>query len=264
MPPRIDVDAAAATSFVLVDRLPAGTDTDWHAHVRHQLLFASSGQMHLETADAQWLLPPQQAAWIPAGVRHRVRVRATADLCTAYLGPPTPDLAGGACVFAVPPVVSAMLEHAVRWDPRRRHGDEADRFFAVLVDVCRDAVRRGRPWFLPTARTPELARAMAHVLARPGAPHTVAAAARVAAVSPRTLARRFAAEAHMSFETFVRAARLLRAMSRLLEPGAQVTEVGHEVGFTSPAAFSRAFASFVGEPPSAWRRRHAAVPEPGA
>lgn len=258
MPPRIDVDAVPAASFVLGDRLAAGTDSGWHAHTRHQLLFASSGLMHLETADAQWLLPPQQAAWISAGARHRVRVRAAAALCTAYLGPPAPELAAGACVFSVPPVVSAMLEHAVGWDARRCQGDEARRFFAVLVDVCREAVRRGRPWFLPTARTPELARAMAHVLARPGAPHTVAAAARVAAVSPRTLARRFAGEARMSFEAFVRTARLLRAMSRLLEPGAQVTEVGLEVGFTSPAAFSRAFAAFVGEPPSAWRRRHAA------
>jgi transcriptional regulator GlxA family with amidase domain len=48
-------------------------------------------------------------------------------------------------------------------------------------------------------------------------------------------------------------------MSRLLEAGAQVTEVGHEVGFTSPAAFSRTFAAFLGEPPTAWRRRHAAT-----
>ncbi|WAS94895.1 AraC family transcriptional regulator [Nannocystis punicea] len=263
MPPRIDVDAAPAASFVLTDHLAAGTDSGWHAHGRHQLLFASTGLMHLETADAQWLLPPQQAAWISAGARHRVRVRADAALCTAYLGPPTPDLAAGARVFAVPPVVSAMLEHAAAWDARRCHGDQAARYFAVLVDLCGDAVTRGRPWFLPTARTPELARAMALVLASPGHPHNIAAVARAAAVSPRTLARRFAAEARMSFEAFVRAARLLRAMSRLLEPGAQVTEVGYEVGFTSPAAFSRAFAAFVGEPPSSWRRRHAPAGSPG-
>lgn len=261
MPPRIDVDAAAAASFVLRDASPRGADSAWHAHARHQLLFAATGVLHLETDAAQWLLPPQQAAWIPARVRHRVRVRQAAALCTAYLAPAAAaDVTPEARVFAVPPVVRAMLEHAARWGPGRRHGPEADRFFAVLVDLCRDAVRHGRPWFLPTARSPELSRAMAVVLADLGAAPSVAAVARAAGVSPRTLARRFAAEAHMSFAAFVRAARLLHAMARLAGGDAQVTEVGLAVGFTSNAAFSRAFTAFVGEAPSVWRRRHAPSP----
>src|SRR5688572_7471256 len=117
MTPRIDVDAAPAASFVLRDRLAAGTDSGWHAHARHQLLYAERGLMHLETGEAQWLLPPQQAAWISAGARHRVRVRAAADLCTAYLSADCREVAAGVRVFAVPPVVAAMLGHAVRWDP---------------------------------------------------------------------------------------------------------------------------------------------------
>ena len=53
---------------------------------------------------------------------------------------------------------------------------------------------------------------------------------------------------------------LLHAMARLADGDAQVTEVGLAVGFTSNAAFSRAFTAFVGEAPSVWRRRHAPSP----
>jgi len=256
MSERIDLDAAPAASFVHAARLPAGTDTAWHAHARHQLLFAGAGVMHLETDAGQWLLPPQQAAWISGGARHRVRVRADADLCTAYLEPALGHDLPALAVFAVPPVVRAMLEHAVRWGPRHRHRPDADRFFAVLADLCRDAAARGRPWFLPAARSPELARATAHILARLAEPLTLAAVARAARVSPRTLARRFAAETHMSCAAFIRAARLLRAMAELSTGTASVTEVGLAVGFAGVAAFSRAFTAFVGEPPSSYRRRH--------
>jgi quercetin dioxygenase-like cupin family protein len=45
--------------------------TGWHHHDLHQLEYAFEGVARVETADAHYLLPPRQAAWIPAGVEHR-------------------------------------------------------------------------------------------------------------------------------------------------------------------------------------------------
>src|SRR3954454_20402271 len=41
--------------------------TVWHTHELHQLLYAFEGVAEVETAGSQHLLPPRQAAWIPAG-----------------------------------------------------------------------------------------------------------------------------------------------------------------------------------------------------
>ena len=43
--------------------------TGWHVHDVHQIEYAIGGVVEVETAAGHYLLPPQQAAWIPAGLR---------------------------------------------------------------------------------------------------------------------------------------------------------------------------------------------------
>ena len=47
----------------------------WHTHELHQLLYAFEGVAEVETAGSHHLLPPQQAAWIPAGLPHQTTLR---------------------------------------------------------------------------------------------------------------------------------------------------------------------------------------------
>ena len=48
-----------------------GLITGWHSHEVHQIEYAIGGVVEVETASAHYLLPPQQAAWIPAGLEHQ-------------------------------------------------------------------------------------------------------------------------------------------------------------------------------------------------
>ena len=48
---------------------------EWHTHDLHQLQYAFQGVVEVETAGARYLLPPQQALWIPAGLVHRSILR---------------------------------------------------------------------------------------------------------------------------------------------------------------------------------------------
>ncbi len=47
----------------------------WHTHELHQLLYAFEGVAEVETDGSHHLLPPQQAAWIPAGLPHQTTLR---------------------------------------------------------------------------------------------------------------------------------------------------------------------------------------------
>lgn len=254
----LDIDAVRAPGFGLVSQLPAHYDSGWHRHGKHQLLYAAEGTMHLDADRSQWLFPPQRAAWIPAGLEHRVRAERPVALCTAYLAPAicAAREAGSCCVFVVPAVAREMILYGARWGPDRDPDEAvANRFFDALAALCGEWARATRPWRLPVAETPALQRAMDHALAHLDQAPALEDAARAAGVSPRTLARRFADEAQTTWRAFLLTARMLRAMELLAEKGAQVTATAYAVGFESVGAFSNAFKLFAGESPREYRGR---------
>ena len=70
--PAASLVAMRAGSPVRAGSWPEDADdlvTPWHTHDLHQLLYAFEGIVEVETAGSHHLLPPQQAAWIPAGLR---------------------------------------------------------------------------------------------------------------------------------------------------------------------------------------------------
>jgi AraC-like DNA-binding protein len=252
----VDVDRVKQQAFGLADEHRPGI-SGWHAHRRHQLLYAASGTLALEVEGSQWLLPPQRAAWIAARAPHRVRVVTPVALRTVYLSTRLARGPDGACrVFAATPLAREMILHAMRWGPGEG-APEAARgpFFAALAALLDEWSAEALPFRLPTARTPELGRAMEYAIEALGESPTIEEAARRAALSTRTLARRFADEAQTTWRTFLHHARMLRAMELLAQPGARVTDTALSVGFESFGAFTRAFEEFTGERPKDYRRR---------
>lgn len=251
----VDVDAAPAPAFALAEELPAGPG-GWHAHQRHQILYARAGTLSLEADDATWLLPPQRAAWIPVGVSHRVEVRRTVSLRTTYLradlvaAPPA-----GCRVFGVSTLLAEMLVEATRWGPAREPDPVADAFFAALGGLCAERARASLAFRLPRARSPEVGMAMRFTRERLAEPISLPDAARAAGVSERTLRRRFREEVGLGWGEYLQAARMIAASEALSQEGASVTDTAREVGYRSLAAFSDAFLAFTGERPARWVQR---------
>ena len=84
----------------------------------------------------------------------------------------------------------------------------------------------------------------------------IADVCRAVGISERTLRRQFGAATGITWRRYLLESRLLRAMALLTEPSRTVLNVAVEVGFDSVSAFTRAFARFAGETPSAYRERH--------
>src|SRR5215467_3440278 len=56
-----------------------------HHHERAQLVYGATGMMMVETRQGRWVVPPDRAVWIPAGMEHnlgraRTKVPAAASL----------------------------------------------------------------------------------------------------------------------------------------------------------------------------------------
>jgi AraC-like DNA-binding protein/mannose-6-phosphate isomerase-like protein (cupin superfamily) len=229
--------------------------TTWHTHDLHQIEYAVQGVVEVETAAAHFLLPPQQAAWVPVGVEHRSTIRTAVRSISVFFEPGMVPAPGDRVrILAVPGVLREMIVYSQRWPIGRSDSESmAESFFATLGQLVSEGLDRETPLSLPTSPDPVLRAAMdwtqEHLT---GA--TVVAVARTVGLSERSLRRRFQSAVGMTWRDYLLQARLLRAMALLAEPVPSVLEVATLVGFDSLSAFNRAFRARTGETPSGYRR----------
>mgnify|MGYP000144131295 CR=1 FL=1 len=226
---------------------------DWHSLGSPRVMLAACGSIRLITAEAIHILPRGQAAWIPAGLRFRA---ATLNRLRVW----TVDLDGidddhPLTVFRAPPLMREMARTTCAWRDKPPQGAPVSAFaaaFAGMLPLWRqDAIAAD----IPTARSPQLRRALAHLLDRLGRPIGLADAALAGAMSERTLQRRCRNELDMSLSTWLTRARILHSLELLSCPDGDrsVANIARACGYHSPAAFTRAFSQHLATTPSAWR-----------
>ena len=121
----------------------------------------------------------------------------------------------------------------------------------ILYRLLRtDAAAAVRGGVGPAADAPRILDAMQFMRQNHAAKLSVEQIARQIAMSPSHFAHRFRAIARVSPMRYLRDVRLDAARVRLLGSGLRVSEVAVEVGFESPAHFTREFKRRFGVPPS--------------
>lgn len=213
------------------------------------------GRFDLEGPRGVWMIVPTHMVFIPSGRPYVIRTEAGTQVAVVHLDPErTPWHHDGCWVSAVTPLAREMVDYALRW-PASRDGTDpvAESFFRTLAYLCRDWFSKERILWLPVGRTPEIARAIQHVMGNleEASMEQAAAAARLTA---RTLRRRFKAETGMTWRRFVREARMTQAMTLLGSGRMRVSDVALTVGFRSIGAFTHAFSAQFGRTPSDFAR----------
>ena len=230
--------------------------TGWHFHEVHEIEYAYRGVVEVRTEAGHYLLPPHQAAWIPAGLRHQTtlnsHVRTIAVIFEPRLVPSPGDRVR---IIAVSALLREMMLYSVRWPiSRTDSGPDSDSFFQTLGYVVAEALEDERPLNLPVSKDP-LATAAADYTRAHLDRVTAREVTRAVGVSERTLRRLFNTHMGMSWRSYLLRARVLRSMALLTESDRTVLEVSIAVGFDDVGAFARSFARHCGETPSAYRRR---------
>ncbi len=138
--------------------------TPWHAHDLHQIEYAFQGTVEVETEAGHYLLPPQQAAWIPAGLMHQTTIMSTVRTVSVFFHPDlVPEAGDSARILAAAPVIREMILYGVRWPIDRTSPDPmADGFFATLADLVGAGLDQETPLCLPTSPEPLIAAVMAY------------------------------------------------------------------------------------------------------
>jgi len=226
---------------------PSGYLFRWQPKRWAQLVCALRGVMTVQTPAGLWVIPPQQAMWVPPGNALRVEMGGEVSMRTLYLSPSVTAGLPSACrVVQVSPLLRELLLAAIRLQtldrrkPVERH----------LLEVIRDqiAVLPLAPLDLPAPRDKRGLRAAQLVRGSPERRLRLADVTREAGASPRTLERLFKAETGLSFGAWCQRARLLHAL-QLLAAGGSVTATSLAVGYESLSAFVAAFRRAFGTTP---------------
>ena len=229
--------------------------TGWHAHDLHQIEYALEGIAEVESTDTHYLLPPQRAAWIPAGTTHCTTLNGVRSIAV-FFDPAMVSLADDHVrILAVSPLLREMMSYATRWPIDRPHSDAiADSFFDALASLLLEWLDDETPLCLPTSTDPIIAAVMRYTnehLADVSATTVCAAVG----LSERSLSRQFHTAADMTWRQYLLQSKLLRATALLTEPRRTVTDVATAVGFNSVSAFTRAFKKLTTETPTAYPPR---------
>lgn len=223
-----------------------------HEHPEAQLTFAAAGMVQIHTDDGVWLVPPQLAAWVPPGIRHRLEILAEADLWMVYWRPGAiaewipKGLLDRAFALRMTPLLKALFDAAGvdSADPERI--ELIARLMLYELIALPDA-----PTFLPLPASPAGRRAADLALQDQRNALSIEQVATRAATSVRTLSRLFPAETGLTFKAWRQRARIVRAMKKLSD-GHGIAATAADTGFASTAAFSCAFRQVTALTPTAF------------
>lgn len=232
---------------VMPKRFPDGFHIAPHHHPRDQLIYAVSGVMHIGTSADAWVVPPDRALLMPAGVEHSIDVRGDVEMRTLYITPSGPSAIK---VLSVSPLlrelITALACEAMDYSGNRR----AEQIAALIAMDLAEAA--ALPLNIPLPRDTRLQQVCQRILNDPSVSLSLEQLADETAASAKTLARLCARELGMSFSVWRRRVRFSKAFE-LLGRNRPMKEIARSCGYESPSAFTFAFRREFGSSPTAFR-----------
>ncbi|MDA5193986.1 AraC family transcriptional regulator [Govanella unica] len=244
----IDYQNVPRPVAALSDEYPAGYVDPRHCHQRGQLLYAVAGVTLVVTDDASYIVPPQRALWVPAGVWHEVQCRNAVSVRTIYVDAASCVKMPTVCrVIEVSSLLRELVVEAanlpVEYDETGRDG----RIMTLILDEI--ASMTATPLHVPMPQNQKLLQVCLAILGDPAQNDTLDDWAESTCMGRRTFTRLFRKETGMSFAAWRQHVRLLEAMSRLAT-GHRVTSVAFDVGYNSSSAFTAMFRRTFGAAPT--------------
>jgi len=238
---------------VRAQTIPARHFFPEHAHRWNQMVYAISGVLTVTVERHSFVISPEQAVWLPTGLQHRAGSLLGAEFRSLWIADEEGcGLPSGPTVFAVTPLLKALIVEATAIDGKEDHDGYTGRVTGLILDQLRRAspLPGALPW--PGGGSP-LTRLCEALYADPTDSRRPEAWSRELEMSERTLARRFEAEVGMSLRSWRRRLRLFKAIE-LLGGGLDVTRTAMELGYGSTSAFVYAFRTEIGCSPQAYMR----------
>jgi AraC-like DNA-binding protein len=229
--------------------IETGQDNDelpLHSHKKAQLVVASHGSVMCRAPGGLWIVPPQGAVWIPAGVLHSNCVSDYGKLYVVFIDPKAIMLPTTCCTFTITSLVRELIQRLAAFPPLYPPVGPTSRLGRVLLD---ELVQMSTDqMFLPLSADSRLQNLATSLLNDPGDRSTVEQLAARYAMSERTFARLVLKETGMTFGRWRQRLHIMVALQRL-SAGNSVQAVSFDLGYETPSAFITMFKKTMGKSP---------------
>ena len=231
----------------MAKRFPDGFVIAPHHHLRDQLIYAVSGVMRIGTSEDAWVVPPDRALLMPAGVEHSIEICGDVEMRTLYIASSS---RAEIKVLMVSPLLRELIT-ALASEPMDFSGNKRAEQIADLI-TTELAGASALPLNIPLPRDSRLQQVCQRVLADPALNLSLDELAEDTAASSKTLARLCKTELGMPFSAWRRRVRFSKAFE-LLQDGQSIKQVASRCGYDSPSAFTFAFKREFGISPTMFR-----------
>jgi len=218
-----------------------------HRHTRAQLLYARTGVVMVSTEEGRWMVPPDHALWLPAGIVHSVEMLGRVVMHSVYVvSGAIGGLPAGVRVVGLTGLMQNLIAEAVTRPTGEAPSRRAELVMALMLEEI--PLLPAKPLGLPFPSEPRLAALCRKFVAAPNPHLTIDDWAEELAMSRRAFTRAFRNGTGLSLSTWRQQACLFTAVPRLAG-GEPVTSVALDLGYESVAAFTTMFTRMLGAPP---------------
>ena len=213
--------------------------------------------MHLLSGKYQLILPARHGAWIPAHRTHKIHSNSPdLYLRNIYFDERKKDeeILRRFHIIPVSTLAREMIVYTQTWSAESEAGKTERTFLKTIRLLAIDWCRQTIPLVLPTTEHESLKKVTAYIGENLMHPLQLDTVAQKYGFSGRTLLRLFKDQLGMTFGTYIRVARIVRAIELLTDSNASVTQVAYEVGYSSLSSFSKAFQQLTGVKPREYLR----------
>jgi AraC-like DNA-binding protein len=231
---------------------PDGASTGWHAHPRGQLLYAIEGVMIVRSAAGTWVVPPNRAVWLTAGLEHEVKMSGEVKIRTVFIDATLiRSLPVRNCVIEISPLLRELVVAAVQVPLDYAEDSRDARLMRLLADEIRES--DVLPLHLPVPADTRIRSICEALIEDPANASTADQWAGRLDVTAKTVHRLFVKETGMTFSQWREQARLLFALRRLAS-GERIIDVALDCGYASQSAFTAMFRRHFGKTPTEFYR----------
>jgi AraC-like DNA-binding protein len=246
------IEAASEPVYAIPSEYPAGYHVAAHSHSRAQFVYARAGVVMVSSSQGRWMVPPEHALWIPAGLEHSVDMLGDVTMLSAYVASgASADGPTAIRVVVLTDLARALIVEAVA-PHSHAYGSERQRLIMALL--LEEVLRLpDRPLGLPFPADQRLAALCRGFMENPTARLVIDDWAQRLAMSRRAFTRAFRSETGISLSTWRQQATVFTALPRLAA-GESVTAVALDLGYDSVAAFTTMFRRMLGAAPRTYFR----------
>jgi AraC-like DNA-binding protein len=194
-----------------------------------------------------WIVPPQGAVWIPAGILHSNCVADFGRIYTVFIDPQVSMLPRTCCTLMITSLVRELIHRLSVFPPLYPLEGPTSRLGRVLLDELVQMSTTDE-MYLPISADSRLQHLAAALLQNPGDRSTIGELAARYAMSESTFARLVVKETGMTFGRWRQRLQILIAMQRLTA-GSSVQTVSLDLGYETPSAFITMFKKTMGKSP---------------